>query len=164
MFGRIFGTDKAITRMIETGGNLVDKLYYSDQEKAEDAHALRRETANQIVEWVRSSQGERLARRFIAMMIISMWGLMWLGTALTLLVGVWIHQDEGGLYQRLIETSNLMGGFASDISAEVMLILGYYFAAPQIDKFVEPIAEKMARRNDRIDPTETSMPVEKETR
>lgn len=145
LLGRIFGTESAIKKIADTAAEQIDTLYYSEQERSEDAFRAREQAVGQIVEWMRATQGERISRRFIATLIVAMWSAMWTGTAICLLSAVWVADED--THARIVETANLLGGFASEISAEVLLILGYYFAAPQLDRFVSPIAERMRRRD-----------------
>ena len=65
-FGRLFGTDEALNKVMDTGRELLDDAFYTDQEEAQDRAAARSEARAMVVEWTSSTTGSRLARRGLA--------------------------------------------------------------------------------------------------
>ena len=74
-FGKVFGSDAAIDKVIGHGKELLDDAFYTDEEKAADRAQAARETRGLINEWIKNSQGQNLARRVLALSI----GFVWLG-------------------------------------------------------------------------------------
>lgn len=74
--GRLFGSSSAGDAIVEGTVNAVDKLFYTDEEKAEAATAARTEGYAVYMEWMRSTSGSRIARRVIAFLICMPWAFM----------------------------------------------------------------------------------------
>ena len=77
LLGKIFGSETAINKTIDTVSSGLDKLYYSDEEKADDAAKGRTEARQMIVNWMAATQGQNLARRLLALMVTTTWLLMY---------------------------------------------------------------------------------------
>ena len=144
LLGRIFGGKKAAETLVDTGLGLIDKAFYTKEEKAEDHLRERVEAAKAVTAWLQVSGGPNLARRFIAMGIFLMWFMLW-GLSVVIDIGTIFVADaltREVMDQVVVRTRD----YANDINAEMLLVLGYYFAAPQIDKFAAPMAQKLASK------------------
>ena len=124
-WGKLFGTDIAIEKTIDTVSAGLDKLYYSDEEKADDAKADRSEARQMVVQWMAATSGQNLARRLISLSITLTWLGMYVIASIGSVVSVWVSEPD-----RWIKSSDMIFGYAKDLNPAVMMILGFYFAAP----------------------------------
>ena len=136
-WGRLFGTDKAIEKTIDTVSNGLDKLYYSDEEKAEDAAKDRSEARQMIVRWMEATSGQNLARRTLAIAITFTWLGMYIIAAIGEMIAVWAKSPE-----RWMQSSVTIFEYAQGLNSAVMLILGFYFAAPYMGDIARSFGTK----------------------
>ena len=73
--GSLFGSAKAGEKIIDGVTNSIDKLWHTDEEKADDAAQATREGMAKYRAWLESTSGSRLARRVIALIITFPWAL-----------------------------------------------------------------------------------------
>lgn len=130
--GKIFGTDKAITAVIDNVSKGIDALVYTDEEKAGAAAKDRAEARSMVISWMDSSKGQNLARRLIALCIVVVWLLQYLCGMILSVVGIWMSNPE-----KVIASAEVIGVFAERMNGAVMLILGFYFAAPYMGSIVQ---------------------------
>ena len=136
ILSRIFGGEKAIDSAVGAVGRAFDALHYSSEEKAE----VRVKLGNMVVDWINNSKGQNLARRVIAMAIVGVWLWMYLlagfFTFLAIVLAGWpVRKIQMEMCQSqamvLFEMSNGLAGY-------VMIIVGFYFAAPHLGQIVTP--------------------------
>ena len=87
--GKLFGTDKAITSIIDHSSSAIDKLVYTSEEKADAAAADRTEFRRMIVDWMSNTQGQNLARRLIALTVTTVWIFQYISMMTLSIIGVW---------------------------------------------------------------------------
>ena len=126
ILGNLFGTEKALTEVVGVARGLLDEAFYTDQEEAADRAVARERGQEMIIRWVEASKGSNLARRYIALAVTFMWLAMYGLAAVMDLAGVWYTSRAA----QLTSSADLIGGRADALTSAVMLILGYYFAAP----------------------------------
>jgi len=126
IIGKLFGSDKALEKVVDTGKELLDEAFYTDQEKAADRGQARDKAQGMVVEWMQASTGSRLARRIIALSITTTWLALFLFATFASVVAVWAT----GNADQLNTAAALIDDRAERMSSAVMLILGFYFAAP----------------------------------
>lgn len=142
--GKLFGTDKAVGSVLETGKELLDDAFYTDDEKASDRKESAKDVRAMIVEWMKNTQGQNLSRRVIA-----------LGTTLTWLLQFWLAWVfsvvaifcEADVAAKLAEAAELTRTSAADMSGAVLLVLGFYFAAPKISEIADSAIKSFGKRN-----------------
>jgi hypothetical protein len=132
--GKMFGTDKAGEAIIDGVTSGIDKLWYTEEEKAEDAAQARREGMAVYMEWLKSTSGSRIARRLIALMITGSYFLqLTIAQALTL-AAIWEERTilpDGTLApSRLTEAASLLFSWAAEGGALVGVVLLFYFGGP----------------------------------
>ena len=127
----MFGSDKAIEKTIDTVSNGLDKLYYSDEEKAEDAAKSRSEARGMLIKWMESTQGQTLTRRTIAFAVIYSWLTGILLSKLFQILSVWVDSPE-----KYETTARALSDLSGDMDGVVMMVIGFYFALPHLDKFI----------------------------
>jgi hypothetical protein len=135
--GRLFGTEKALTKAVDSVSKGLDALVYTDQEQAEEAAKDRSEARKMIVEWMRATQGQNLARRLIALSITGVWLSQYIASQIV--SGVAVFSDDK---EKLLELSDILKTGAGSMDQAVMLILGFYFAAPYMGDFAKALMEK----------------------
>ncbi len=135
--GRLFGSPKAIGDTIESVSKGFDKLIYTKEEKAEDAAKAITEARMMTVKWMESTQGQNLARRLIALMITVGWLLLFFARIGLAIAGVWVDGDE------LERSAEIISDSIDQMTGAVMLILGFYFAAPHLGSIVQGAMGKL---------------------
>lgn len=151
--GKIFGTEKALTAVIDNVSSGLDKLIYTKEEKAEDAAKDRAAARGMVIKWMDSTKGQNLARRTIALCIVSVWLFQYLSCMILSVAGIWIEPmkqtigDSTVYVNPLIESAQIIGTFAEKMNGAVMLILGFYFAAPYMGNIVQGAMEKFGKKN-----------------
>ena len=141
-FGKLFGTEKALTATIEAVSNGLDALVYTDEEKAGDAAKSRSEARGMFIEWVRNSQGQNLARRMLAVMIASTWLGQYAMVQVLTVASIWQEEVMAG---KLEASAAIIAESAQSMNGAMMLILGFYFAAPHLGKIAEGAIAKFGK-------------------
>lgn len=139
--GKIFGTDKALTAVVEGVSSGLDKLIYTSEEKADDASKERAAARMMVIEWMAATKGQNIARRLIALSIVFTWLSQYISMCLLSVVAVWLDKEVA---DKMIESANVIGGFADKMNGAVMLILGFYFCAPYMGKMVDGAMKKFS--------------------
>lgn len=135
--GKIFGSDRAITSVIDNVSKGLDALVYTDEEKAGDAAKDRAAARSMIITWMDSTKGQNLARRLIALCIVSVWLVQYLSCMILSVAGVWADESE-----KIAASANIISISAERMNGAVMLILGFYFAAPYMGNIVQGAMNK----------------------
>lgn len=144
LWGKIFGTDEAIAKGIETVKDGFDALIYTEEEKAKDMADSISQARAMLIEWMQASQGHRLARRFISIAITGVWLTMYLFSMFMNIAAVWADNPD-----KIIEAAKIIGDYADSMNGAVMLILAFYFAAPHIGEVIKPAIDKFSKRPDK---------------
>ena len=160
IFGKIFGTDKAI----ESGLNMIykagDALFYTDQEKAADKENKIKQVHQFMNDWMETTKGQNIARRTLAISITFVWLSMYIISTLMGVAAPWLDSpmplnDLGvaidgyvSTYDKLMASSLALDEKADRMSGAVMLILAFYFAAPHMDKIVEGALNKFGGKKE----------------
>jgi len=142
VIGKIFGTDKALSSVVDGVTNSLDALVYTDEEKAGDAARDRSEARQMVVRWMESTQGQNLARRLIALSITGVWLSMYLLSQMVNMVAVFTNSAGTVTAEKLNMVSVIAKESAVDMSPAVMLILAFYFAAPHMGDIAKGVLEK----------------------
>lgn len=140
---RLFGAPDAVGSIIDNVSNGLDKLVYTDEEKAEAAANERREARAMVVNWMESTKGQNIARRLIALCITAVWLLMYMVSVLSNMVAVWWVSAA----EQLNATGDIGLQAAADMNPAVMLILAFYFAAPHMGSIATAAIERMGGSN-----------------
>lgn len=140
-FGKLFGTDKATASLIDNVSNGLDKLIYTDEEKAEDIAEARREGRAVVMEWLRSTSGSRIARRLIALVIVLPWTIQHLAAQVVAVAAIWSDDPD-----RLEKTSKLLFEAAQGNNALVGVVLLFYFGGPAGIEMSKALVAKWVNR------------------
>ena len=133
IWGKIFGTDKAV----EAGLNMIykagDALVYTDEEKATDKSGKIKQVQQFMTDWMETTKGQNIARRLLAIMITSVWLFLYLVGIVLSVVSPWVDAE---ISIKIIESAKVLESNADRMSGAVMIIIAFYFAAPHMDKIV----------------------------
>ena len=138
--GKLMGTEKATNTMIEGVRDGLDALVYTDEEKATDARVERSEARMMVVRWMEATSGQNLARRLIALVVTGIWVFQYFASMALNISTVWVSNPE--MATKLMESAKIVGETASQMNGAMMLILGFYFAAPHLGKISEAAINK----------------------
>ena len=140
--GKLFGTDKAAEKLLDTGKQLLDDAFYTEAERAESAAQDRSEVRKMLVEWMANTQGQNLSRRIIALSITGFWLLMHVISTAMVVSAVWVEQATN---DKLSFSSQILDERIDGMTAAVMLILGFYFAAPYMGDIAKGALQRMQK-------------------
>ena len=114
--GRIFGNPETVDRAVDGLIKGVDSMFYTKQEKAQANQQL----LEAKIEFVRATQGSRLARRVLAFMVVGTWLLMMIfGLVMNAFGNVELSRHA---YEVATES----------LGTPVAIIIGFYFATSMI--------------------------------
>ena len=147
LLGRIFDTPEAINKTIETVASGLDKLVYTKEEQADAAAAMRVKEMEQIgaargmvVEWMKATSGQNLARRWLTVVVTSVWLSLYVGAAMFATVSVFMSI---GPANRALAASGIMAGYANELANIVMVIILFYFAAPHMGQAIDILLQRI---------------------
>lgn len=160
-FGRLFGTEKAAEKLVDSAVNALDKLVYTSEEKAEDNAKSVTEARQMVVNWLACTQGQNLARRLLALSLSTVWLSQKIICMALISIAPWcdglVAQQVRNPVTQVLETitvttgelmlvsANALGDFAQDMTGAMMLVLAFYFAAPHMDKIVVSAINKFGK-------------------
>lgn len=146
-WGRLFGTGDAAEALVDNISNGVDKLFYTAEEKAEDAAAARTEGFAVYAEWLRSTSGSRIARRFIALIVTGVWAMLFTMAAAMRAASVFTNDVGAVTTDKFIDASTLMREDAWEISPLLGVVLLFYFGGPAATTAVQGLVQKWVNRD-----------------
>lgn len=144
-WGKLFGTEKALTGIVDGVTNGLDALVYTDEEKAADAAADRSEARKMVVGWMAATQGQNLARRLIALAITCTWLSMYLLSVLCGMIAVFTNSDGVVTAEKVSAVGIIAKTAAMDMNPAVMLILAFYFAAPHMGDIAKAVTGQFTK-------------------
>jgi hypothetical protein len=135
--GKIFGTEKALDSVINSVSSGLDKLNFSDQERAE----VRARLGDQVIAWVEASSGQNRTRRFLAIIITTTWLAQYFFAMISSAIIPWVDKS---IAEPLRLSVAAVGSYADGMTGAMMLIIGFYFAAPHMSSFVDLAMKKFS--------------------
>lgn len=133
LIGRLFGNPGDIAKAGETLMKGFDDLIYTKQEKAQDLIRQEQKDVSEgrqvLISWMETSKGQNLSRRLLAILFVCTYVLMFIIMTLFAILSIW-HGEKLQL------ASEILGGAIDDLDSTVMLIVGFYFAAPHLKNFL----------------------------
>ena len=133
--GKLFSSDEAIKSTASALRDGLDALVYTDEEKATDAALQRTEARQMLLRWMESTQGQNIARRFLAVSLSMMWGTIYGVQIVISAVAPWV---DGETSVKLMQSAAVLGESAMQLNGAMMLILAFYFAAPHMSDIIKP--------------------------
>lgn len=144
-WGKLFGTEKALTGIVDGVTKGLDALVYTDEEKAADAAVDRSEARKMVVGWMAATQGQNLARRLIALSITGVWLSMYLVSVLCAMVAVFTDAVGVVTAEKVSQVGVIAKSAAMDMNPAVMLILAFYFAAPHMGDIAKAVTGRFTQ-------------------
>lgn len=144
-WGKLFGTEKALSGIVDGVTSGLDKLIYTDEEKADAAAKDRSEARQMVVGWMAATQGQNLARRLIALVITGTWLGMYLLSVLCGMVAVFTNDVGVVTAAKITAVGAIAKSAAMDMNPAVMLILAFYFAAPHMGDIAKAITGRFTQ-------------------
>lgn len=139
--GKLFGTDKGIDSVVNGVTRGLDALVYTDEEKANDAAADRSQARKMVIEWMGNTQGQNLARRFIALSLTMMWGVIYGIKTVLAAIAPWFPDKT----TQIMDSVAALEASTTQLNGAMMLILAFYFAAPHMGSIVKGALDKFGR-------------------
>ena len=144
-WSKLFGTDKGIESVVNSVSNGLDALVYTDEEKSTAAAHDRSEARKMVIEWMGNTQGQNLARRLIALSLTMMWGVIHGIKTLLATYAPWADNAEQA--KQIMASVAALEEATTQLNGAMMLILGFYFAAPYMGSVVEGALNKFGKKN-----------------
>ena len=140
--GKMFGSEKALGGIVDGVTKGLDALVYTSEEKAQDAAKERSEARGMVVQWMASTQGQNISRRFIAISTTMVWLSMIIIGFTVSIAGIWLDGDP----EKIKQTIEVAESTRDDMSPVVMLVFAFYFAAPHMGKMATAFIENRAAK------------------
>ena len=140
--GRMFGSQKSLDTMVTGLSSGLDKLVYTDEEKADAAAIDRANARSMLIEWMDKTQGQNIVRRMLATIIAFTWLSQYFITGLLNFLAVW--KEDPDVVKKLHLAAKVTQENVDGMTGAMMLILGFYFAAPHLDKILGPAMARFA--------------------
>jgi len=138
--GKLFGGSKAADKMIGATISGLDKLFYTKEEQSDDRKEMNKFAGVMFIEWQKNTQGQNLSRRILALSI----AFTWLSQYWASMIVNIIAAGEEGETKKLDSISEAIGSNADAMTGAMMLLLGFYFAAPHLGKIVDVSMQKFS--------------------
>lgn len=142
--GKMFGTDKAAASLIDNVSKGIDKAWYTEEEKAGDKAQAVKEGNAVYMEWLRSTSGSRLARRFIAIVVTLIWSAQYLMSLVMATAAPWFEDEK--TITAMMKTSEALTANGEQGNAAFMIILGFYFLGSKADALIQGAVDKFAKK------------------
>ena len=123
--GRMFGTAKAGEQIISGAMSGIDKMWYTKEEKAEDAAQAKREAMTVYMKWLESTSGSRIARRLLALGAFMIWATEHIAATIVSVSSIWSDSPE-----KLEATANFLADTAQSNNTLVGVVFAFYFGGP----------------------------------
>lgn len=141
--GKLFGSDKAATALIDNASAGLDKLFYTDEEKAEGALEAKKQAGDLLINWLQATTGSALARRLIALTVTTIWALNY--TLVMVMEASVPFMSNIEVIKAVQESSLSLQSNGVTINGAMTLILAFYFAANHIGKVVDVAINKFTQ-------------------
>lgn len=139
--GKLFGSDKAAESLVNHLSNGIDKIWYTEQEKSEDKQKAISEANNVYMQWLQSTSGSSIARRFIAIVVTIVWAAQYVGSLLMATLAPWFSDKQ--VVDAMMATSKALAENGDQGNAAFMCILGFYFLGNKADAMFTAAVDKM---------------------
>lgn len=145
--GKLFGSEKAGEALVSSVSNGIDKMFYTSEEKAEDVAKARTEGLQVYMEWLRSTSGSRLARRFIALIVTGTWAMEHIMSVIFDTFAVFTNDTGAMTAAKFTEASTRLAEHAQDNSSLVGVVLLFYFGGPAAVDGVKGLVQKWTNKS-----------------
>lgn len=133
--GKVFASDASLER----GLNMIDKAFHTDQEKAESRENMMKHKDTVLMNWIEASKGANMSRRFLAFLVGGIWGFMFLFGWLSEQLAIWSDSMTKERLELMVGSNEV---YLEQATGGMLLVLGFYFAAPYMGAIVGTAVEK----------------------
>jgi hypothetical protein len=158
ILGRIFGSAEAGDKLVDGAVSAIDKLWYTEEEKADDRAKAKTEVMAVYTAWLQSTSGSRIARRIIAFAITMPWCIGLATSGLLSAIAPFIEgtqvvqQRVNGVIVNVMVLNSDKVEQAADRLAEhananntlIGVVLLFYFGGPMASSGVEALVSRWA--------------------
>lgn len=159
-FGRMFGSSESGEKIIDGAIRGIDKLFHTDEEKADEARAAKRDTMAVYMEWMKSTSGSRVARRFLALIVTIPWSFAHVMSMLLDAIAPFISGVENikviinnEVVERAVMSADKFAAAADSLSENahannelVGVVLLFYFGGPVASEAMQGLVGKWIDR------------------
>lgn len=133
-FKRMFGAPETVKQTIDIVAQGLDKIVYTDEEKAEDNRKDVTQARAMMLDWIKATQGQNLSRRFIAITTTVAYFLCFLITYIAGGLAAYYSGDEESI--KAIENFYLYSKSSLDsLQSLAYIVFGFYFGGPYLKDF-----------------------------
>ena len=132
------GADAAGT-VVEKGLGIIDKAFYTEQEKAQDARLAKKAMVDEYLRWLEATSGQNRARRALAMLVAGLWSFTWLVSLLLDVAAPWVSSEVSN---ELRQSSEVLKGAASDMNVMFGMVMTFYFAMRPANGIIDAFKAK----------------------
>jgi hypothetical protein len=133
--GKIFASDASIA----SGLDMIDKAFHTDQEKAESLNKIIMHKDNILISWIESSKGANMSRRVVSLLVSGLWGCLFLFGWVSEQIAIWSGKLEKERLELMVASN---AEYLDKATGGMLLVLGFYFAAPYMGAIVGTAIEK----------------------
>ncbi|WP_444905332.1 hypothetical protein ACJJIU_22170 (plasmid) [Microbulbifer sp. CnH-101-E] len=131
-WSRLWGSEKALEKgadaLIKTG----DALFYTAEEKAQDSDQRNAQVREFLLQWIKSTSGQNIARRLIAIAFSAVYLLLVLLVAALSILSALAGQDGNAL----AAAASAAWGLLVEVTSLQGLIMFFYFAPNKIGEAI----------------------------
>ena len=128
--GKMFGSAKAGEKIIDGAMSGIDKLFYTDEEKAEDGRQAKRDVMGVYMKWLESTSGSRIARRLLAVGAFSIWAIEHAMSVVFRTAAIFTNELGVITADKFTEAGELLHASANDMQTLVGVVFAFYFGGP----------------------------------
>ena len=126
IFKKIFGHVDVLKEGIEIIKDAGDALVYTDEEKAKDNAKRSEQIDKLLINWLETTKGANIARRWIAVIVAGIWSFLFIFSWVATQLAIWLS-DKKEKVEAMVAAN---ASFLDMVTGAMMLVLGFYFAAP----------------------------------
>ena len=161
--GKMFGSEKAGEKIIDGVTNGIDKLWHTDEEKADDRAQAKREGMAVYMKWLESTSGSRIARRMLAVGAFSIWAVEHITAVIMRVLSNWygdvtkvVTTSVNGIQEvvpvtinKLALSADFLTATALDMQTLVGVVFAFYFGGPVLVDASANMLKKWAGTSDK---------------
>jgi len=142
--GKLFGSDKAAASLIDNVSSGIDKLYYSSEEKEEDKAKALRDGNIVYMEWLKSTSGSAIARRFIAIVVTLVWAAQYVGSLALSAIAPWM--TDAATIEAMMKSADVLQNNGEQGNAAFMVVLSFYYLGNKGDSLIQAAVSKFNKK------------------
>ena len=142
----LFPGADAAGAVVEKSLGMIDKAFYTDQEKAEDARRAKRAIMDEYLRWMEATSGQNRARRALALLVASLWAFTWILSLLLDVLAPWLSPD---ISNEVRQSSAVLKDAAGEMSLMFGMVMTFYFAMRPANGLIDAFKAKHTKSEDK---------------